>query len=171
MTNYRGQKVKIIKIKDDYLNSTSAILNKKIYKTDVFIEKKDECKVLDDIFVGKGMFNRKEKVNAVTFKSDKPMQTHCICRLYQGYRHQVRVHLSSIGLPIQGDALYNMHYIKKMGTHIEKKIANNSYPLELYATKLTFPSPYNYSINSNSTNKLFKELLSFSLPQLDKKNL
>ena len=44
---------------------------------------------------------------------------------------------------------------------IKKEIAFQSYKLELYAIRMSFPSPY------SQTN----EILSFSLPQLNKKNL
>lgn len=81
------------------------------------------------------------------------------CRLNLGYRHQVRCHLASIGLPIQNDALYNPLYIEKNKDKIEDEIKAQSYNLELYATHLTFPSPYNPN-----------EKLSFSLLPLDKKS-
>lgn len=87
-------------------------------------------------------------------------QTKVKCILTQGYRHQVRCHLASIGLPIINDALYNLKYIEENKEKIEDEIEAQSYALELYATKLTFPSPYS-----------FNEKLSFSLQIPDKKNL
>ncbi|MGP1438888.1 MAG: pseudouridine synthase [Treponema sp.] len=84
----------------------------------------------------------------------------CKCFLTQGYRHQVRCHLASIGFPILNDALYNTKYIEKHKETIEDEIKAQSYQLELYATKLTLPSPYSPN-----------EQLSFLLPPLDKKNL
>ena len=87
-------------------------------------------------------------------------QTTIKCILTQGYRHQVRCHLASLGLPIINDALYNPRYIEENKENIEGEIEKQSYKLELYATKLTLPSPYSPT-----------EQLSFSLPQLDKKNL
>lgn len=50
------------------------------------------------------------------------------CRLSRGHRHQVRVHLAGIGLPITGDPLYNMQ-------------RNDTYTLQLYATALSFSTP------------------------------
>lgn len=168
----RGQRVKMLDIKDDNYFNAFLTKNKKQYETNVFIENKDEWKVLDSIFMRKNLFNRKHIVNTERiFKSDRLIKIHCVCRLKKGYRHQVRVHLSSIGLPIQGDALYNIQYIKEMGTSIEKQIADHSYPLELYAKKLTFPSPYKRMLNKNIVKQKPMELLSFSLPQLDKKTL
>lgn len=90
----------------------------------------------------------------------KDGQTTVKCMLTQGYRHQVRCHLASLGLPIINDALYNPKYIEENNDKIEDEINFQSYKLELYATKLTFPSPYSV-----------KEQLSFSLLPLDKKNL
>ncbi len=89
----------------------------------------------------------------------KAKQTKVKCILTQGYRHQVRCHLASIGLPILNDALYNTKYIEEHKEKIEDEIARHNYKLELYATKLTFPSPYSPN-----------EQLSFSLQILDKKN-
>ena len=89
----------------------------------------------------------------------KEMHATVKCILTQGYRHQVRCHLASLGLPIINDALYNSKYIEKNKEKIENEIARQSYKLELYATRLTFPSPYSPT-----------EQLSFSLLPLDKKN-
>ena len=86
-------------------------------------------------------------------------QTLVKCILTQGYRHQVRCHLASLGLPILNDALYNFRYIEENKERIEDEIKTQSYALELYATRLTFPSPYSSS-----------EQLSFLLPPLDKKS-
>ena len=36
-----------------------------------------------------------------------------LCRINRGFRHQVRAHLASIGLPVIGDALYNPAYADK----------------------------------------------------------
>jgi len=87
-------------------------------------------------------------------------QTKVKCVLTQGYRHQVRCHLASIGLPIINDALYNFKYIEENKEKIESEIEAQNYALELYATKLTFPSPYS-----------FNEQLSFSLQIPDRTNL
>jgi 23S rRNA pseudouridine1911/1915/1917 synthase len=35
------------------------------------------------------------------------------CSLVQGFRHQIRTHLAYLGLPIQGDELYNKKYIEQ----------------------------------------------------------
>ncbi len=53
----------------------------------------------------------------------------CRCALYKGFRHQIRSHLASVGLPIAGDRLYNP----------------NSFPedvkLQLLARTVSFPDP------------------------------
>ena len=36
-----------------------------------------------------------------------------LCKIREGYRHQVRCHLSWIGYPVKGDTLYNPDYIGK----------------------------------------------------------
>ena len=48
-----------------------------------------------------------------------------LAELDVGFRHQVRVHLASIGLPILGDALYG----------------SGGGPLRLHACRLEFPHP------------------------------
>lgn len=52
----------------------------------------------------------------------------CTCRLTRGYRHQVRSHLASLGLPIAGDSLY-------------APSSSFSGPLMLCASTLRFPDP------------------------------
>ena len=58
------------------------------------------------------------------------------CRLSRGYRHQVRAHLASIGLPIVGDPLYAPQ--KAETAHGAE---NRGVGLQLYAVKLEFPDP------------------------------
>lgn len=45
--------------------------------------------------------------------SDIKKSTRVLCRINRGFRHQVRAHLASIGLPVIGDALYNPAYADK----------------------------------------------------------
>ncbi|MEL3906153.1 MAG: RNA pseudouridine synthase [Treponema sp.] len=54
------------------------------------------------------------------------------CRLSRGYRHQVRVHLSSLSLPITGDPLY----CRAQGDSVPQPVG-----LQLYAISLSFPDP------------------------------
>ena len=66
------------------------------------------------------------------------------CRLSLGYRHQVRVHLASCGLPIVGDPLYAsgaapMSYSAPK-PYSGLKACNG---LQLYAVSLMFPDPEN----------------------------
>ncbi|AIW90250.1 hypothetical protein JO41_10920 [Treponema sp. OMZ 838] len=58
------------------------------------------------------------------------------CRLSRGYRHQVRAHLASAGLPIAGDPLYALQ-----GAEAQPEAAPVS--LQLYAVSLEFPDPEN----------------------------
>ncbi|UTC63313.1 RNA pseudouridine synthase [Treponema sp. OMZ 788] len=81
------------------------------------------------------------------------------CTLTQGFRHQVRAHLASIGLPIYGDPLYN----GKFKDFPQEKIDYHSYPLQLYAIGLSFPEPKkNFKLEDP------KEYVSFSLRPPDK---
>ncbi len=57
----------------------------------------------------------------------------CTCELTRGYRHQVRAHLASLGLPIQGDDLYNR-------LHSENDTGSKGI-LALSAVGLSFPDP------------------------------
>ena len=56
------------------------------------------------------------------------------CKIQEGYRHQVRCHLAWVGLPIEGDDLYNGEY-----RAIDKKIAENE--MKFSATKIIFEYP------------------------------
>ena len=58
------------------------------------------------------------------------------CRLSRGYRHQVRAHLATAGLPIAGDPLY-----APQGAEAQPEAAPVS--LQLYAVSLEFPDPEN----------------------------
>ena len=60
------------------------------------------------------------------------------CRLSRGYRHQVRAHLASIGLPIVGDPLYAPQKAETV-----RGAENRGVGLQLYAVKLEFPDPEN----------------------------
>ena len=62
-------------------------------------------------------------------KTDRGWKT--LCRITRGFRHQVRCHLAWIGLPVMGDAVYNMNY---SGTE-------NSCDMQFFASELEFPHP------------------------------
>ena len=64
------------------------------------------------------------------------------CRLSRGYRHQVRVHLASVGLPIAGDPLY-----APQRTETAHGAENTGVSLQLYAIRLEFPDPENLRQN------------------------
>lgn len=78
-----------------------------------------------------------------------------LCSLSLGFRHQVRAHLASIGLPICADALYNP--LCKGRQQIE---GGNGCPafMQLVACRLTFPDPASAA------------QVSFSLPPANKKS-
>lgn len=107
---------------------------------------------------------KKPYITHITISNYEKGDIICTCRLTQGYRHQVRCHLSSIGMPIKGDGLYNVAYIEEHKERITKEVQDHSYPLELKACKISFPSPY-LPLSSRT------ERLSFSLPIQDRKNL
>ena len=66
------------------------------------------------------------------------------CRLSRGYRHQVRAHLASVGLPIIGDPLYAPQGATAAygaeAVQAEERIYGS---LQLYAVSLEFPDPEN----------------------------
>lgn len=64
-----------------------------------------------------------------------PGKALCRCSLSRGYRHQVRAHLASRHMPIQGDSLYNKRYVPG-DTAIEVLTV-----LALSAVGITFPDP------------------------------
>ena len=143
----RGHKVKIC----NELTGSERVKNQKMYTTQVSIEKTNCLKRIKAMLLGRA-YNKEI--------SHQRGEAICRCSITQGYRHQVRCHLSSIGLPIKCDALYNAKYIAEHSLkRIELEKANNSYQLELYAVKLAFPSPY-----------VKDEILSFSIPQPNKTN-
>ena len=58
------------------------------------------CEVLMEIF--------KEKCGDKIYSTDiKIKKNIAVCRITEGYRHQVRAHLAYSGYPICGDKLYN----------------------------------------------------------------
>ena len=145
----KGQKVKACLNANNYAHHKK--ITEKRYITNVLIEKSDCLNEIKNILLQNTEFEKKERLKGGAV---------CRCSLTQGYRHQVRCHLASIGLPIEKDALYNIKYIEEhTKEQIESEKINSSYQLQLYAIKLTFPSPYSKD-----------KTLSFSLPQLDKKN-
>lgn len=64
-----------------------------------------------------------------------PGKALCRCSLTRGYRHQVRAHLASLHIPIEGDSLYN-----RLNASAEPE--NAAAPvLALSAVSITFPDP------------------------------
>lgn len=92
---------------------------KKEYTTDISLENFSEC-----------------RQNKSLYKAD--------CRITEGFRHQIRVHLAWAGFPIAADPLYDSSYNEQ---------AENKFVFEAY--RITFPHPKN------------KQLISFSLPSFD----
>lgn len=84
---------------------------------------------------------------------EKTLSGDCVCvlcSLENGFRHQVRIHLASCGLPICGDKLYNP---------LCRSCRTDGCYLQLFAVALSFPDPH-------GSGTIF-----FSLPQADKKSL
>lgn len=64
--------------------------------------------------------------------SDIKKSARVLCRINRGFRHQVRAHLASIGLPVIGDFLYNPAYEDKPDSR-----------LWFFASALQFNHPVN----------------------------
>ena len=88
-----------------------------------------------------------------------------LCSLSLGFRHQVRSHLASIGLPICGDVLYNPLCKARPaeppgkgeeGGELPAGLADYSAFMQLVAVSLSFPDPS------------CQGQVSFSLPQADR---
>ena len=98
------------------------------------------------------------------------------CSLTQGFRHQVRTHLASAGMPICGDVLYSPFFGADFPNTLQKDIVHHLYPLQLYAVGITFPDLNRKNINdkkSAATITASKETsshakISFWLPPPDK---
>ncbi len=64
-----------------------------------------------------------------------------LCSLDLGFRHQVRAHLASMGLPVCGDPLYNPLY-KPLGTSSSRAGSEAQATfMQLIAVSLSFPAP------------------------------
>ena len=74
----------------------------------------------------------------VDVSASSPPLIRVRCRLSRGYRHQVRAHLASIGLPIVGDPLYALQKAETV-----RGAENRGVSLQLYAVSLEFPDPEN----------------------------
>lgn len=91
-----------------------------------------KAKMVAPIFSDERRFSKEGRNYTTQILSIKalPSSSYLIeCSLKKGYRHQIRSHLASSGLPIKEDALYNPLY-KNRHTEASK---NHSYPLQLYA--------------------------------------
>ena len=74
------------------------------------------------------------------------------CSLTQGFRHQVRTHLASAGMPICGDALYSPFFGADFPNTVQKDIIRHLYPLQLYAVGITFPDLSWTNVNRKNIN-------------------
>jgi 23S rRNA pseudouridine1911/1915/1917 synthase len=88
-----------------------------------------------------------EKVESGVAVDDAAI-TGITCTLSRGFRHQIRTHLAFYGYPIAGDPLYSSRTIET-GT-------GERFPLQLYATGISFSDPFS------------KSRVSFSIPQPDR---
>ena len=114
------------------------------------------------VFYGMRDFSSTAKIyttNIIDINDADDSAPRVTCTLTQGFRHQVRTHLASIGLPIYGDPLYN----GKFKDFPQEKIDTHSYPLQLYAVGLSFPEPKkNFKLEDS------KDYVSFLLQPPDK---
>lgn len=112
----------------------------KIVKKFKFSDNFDDLKNADD-FAG-GKFKSRENCAKVcsskNFKTQKNQRNSCVreyflieCKLFSGRTHQIRVHLSSLGLPILGDELYGG----------EQNLLEKSGRIMLHAESLSFEHP------------------------------
>ena len=63
-----------------------------------------------------------------------------VCRISQGYRHQVRCHLAWAGLPVVNDPIYNASFrCQEAGGTVPGQ--NDSLPLQFSATRIEFTNP------------------------------
>ncbi|MCR5606470.1 MAG: hypothetical protein K6F69_06620 [Treponema sp.] len=59
-----------------------------------------------------------------------------LCKIREGYRHQVRCHLSWIGYPVKGDSLYNPDCLAKENTVLQFSAVALHFPHPLTKEKL-----------------------------------
>ncbi len=92
------------------------------------------------IFPGDRQYREDGQVYSTTILSEEKgsiEQRQCRvfeCSLTRGFRHQVRVHLCTLGYPILGDEVYNRDF--------------RSFPMHLYATGISFSDPENHAQES-----------------------
>ena len=93
------------------------------------------------VFRGSKKFEAGKKMYTTTIIGCKETggKSAVTCSLTQGFRHQVRVHLASVGMPICGDALYNPSFGADFSETAQEKIDGHRYPLQLYAVGISFP--------------------------------
>lgn len=124
------------------LSKTEFKIVKKFKVSDNFDDFKnaDDFKTTDD-FAG-GKFKSRENCvkvfNSENFKTQKNQRNYGTreyflieCKLFSGRTHQIRVHLSSLGLPILGDELYGG----------EQNLLEKSGRIMLHAESLSFEHP------------------------------
>ncbi len=89
-------------------------------------------KMVQPVFENSGRAARKkssskEYSTQITAITNEDNSVKVVCKITEGYRHQVRAHLAYLGLPIINDALYG-------------KIVNDK-PMQFFASKLEFLHP------------------------------
>jgi 23S rRNA pseudouridine1911/1915/1917 synthase len=80
----------------------------------------------------------REAVTRVTWARDLRGLTLCRIAIYTGRTHQIRVHMSAIGHPIVGDALYGG--VHRRVPHQFRAVQSLTRPF-LHAERLTFTHP------------------------------
>ncbi len=63
-------------------------------------------------------------------------------RLHTGRRHQIRIHLSSVGYPLYGDPLYQGSKVLELSTHAQLEVNR----VALHASRLELPSGEKFDI-------------------------
>lgn len=123
-SRFRSFGVKGREVRPVTQNSGMAALKKscsKEYRTEITIEKYPEFKKLVD----SGQYNEKFNI---------------ICRITEGFRHQIRCHLGWIGLPIAGDELYDFLTVENSSKNDRTAVDKEGFDFEAF--KIEFPHPF-----------------------------